>query len=142
MAVAVPVEDAGLGMAGLARGAGAYEGLARPAEMGEQFPPLPAVPSAVPDQAGPPVPGVLAGPGGITFVPERGDLSQQGNQAALRPPVGTLPARRRCGASQIGTHNRRLGAGDPPVLEQPWSRTEYLFGRRTRSLGRLSKLSH
>jgi len=54
MAVAVPLEDAGLGMAGLARGAGAgaYEGLARPAEMGEQFPPLPAVPSAVPDQAG------------------------------------------------------------------------------------------
>ncbi len=74
--------------------------------------------------------------------PERGDLSQQGNQAALRPPVGALPARRRCGASQIGTPNRRLGAGDPPVLEQPWSRTEYLFGRRTRSLGRLSKLSH
>jgi len=52
IAVAVPLEDAGLGMAGLARGAGAYEGMARPAEMGEQFPPLSAVPSAVPDQAG------------------------------------------------------------------------------------------
>src|SRR5260370_36573417 len=90
MAVAVPLKDAGLGMAGLARGAGAYEGLARPAEMGEQFPPLPAVPSAVPDQAGLLPDRALHR---VPAFPDRGAALLQAcpPRAALRPPRPERP---------------------------------------------------
>ena len=51
IALAVPYRAAGLGVAGLVRGAGAHRRLTWPTEMGEQFPPQPAVLSAVTDQA-------------------------------------------------------------------------------------------